>query len=134
MFFEIIHQPMDGLICRMRTELEHVIHRKYWDKTQVPVQLNIIAAMLRKIFWLVYHCQLVSYVWPGEEPERKSINLYPKDKLSKHIYKSLSLLACIYLTMSLYSKKGWSIICAANKGATSKFYQYNISQLHNNPQ
>ena len=38
------------------------------------------------------------YAW--KKPEKKSINLYSKDKLSRHVYKYISLFACVYKTIS----------------------------------
>ena len=63
--------------------------------------LSAAQKVLTRITLLQVQTCVICMAWPGEEPEWKSINLYSKENLSRHIYKSISLFACVYKTISL---------------------------------
>ena len=83
LFFEIINPPLDELKpfvgCMQNFNMSFLtIFWGLYDKTKMAVQ---------------HKC------WPGEKT-RIDINLYPKIKLRRPIYISISFFACVYKTIS----------------------------------
>ena len=85
----------------MHAEFKHVIHQKYFegcnlhDKTNIKCLGDIVRMLpaAQNLF-----TPLPPQTWPGKKPEQKSIKSICKNKLRRHIYKSIYLFAWIYKT------------------------------------